>query len=119
MFDNFSDSSPKKTLEESGLNYYQAEKISKDPLEGKPIGDGDRYLLQTLLGTGGMSKVYRALDTKFEDRVVAIKLMTNYSTANDNNSKRFMGEIKAISRLKHPNIIQIFDFGFTPCYSSF
>ena len=133
MSDNFSDSLPKKTLDESGLNCDRAKKtvaegnsskvsdvpfIRKDPLEGKTIGDCDRYLLQTLLGTGGMSRVYQALDTKFEARVVAIKLMTNCS-ANSEHLKRFMGEIRAISRLKHPNIIQIFDFGVTPAVAPF
>ncbi|MDJ0588791.1 MAG: serine/threonine-protein kinase [Pleurocapsa sp. MO_226.B13] len=133
MSDRASDSSrpkPKETLNELGLNLSQADDkttvepnssklprtpfVRKDFLEGKTIGDRDRYLLQTLLGQGGMSKVYQALDTKFEDRVVAIKLMTNYSTASGKHLiKRFMGEIKAISCLKHPNIIQVFDFGVT------
>ena len=93
--------------------------IQKDPLVGKTIGDRDRYFLQTLLGVGGMSKVYRALDTKLENRTVAIKLMTDYFTPNGQHWKRFMGEIKAISRLNHPNIIQIFDFGVTPAIAPF
>ena len=132
MSDNSSDSfrsQPKKTVDESDLNPNQPKEtvietnpslsprtpfVRKDPLEGKTIGDRSRYRLQILLGEGGMSKVYQALDTKFEDRVVAIKLMTHYSAVGDKNLiKRFMGEVKAISRLKHPNIIQIFDFGVT------
>ena len=128
-FSNSSNHQPKKTVEESQLDSSQAKKtveesaqsqlprtsfVRKDPLKGKTIGDRDRYLLQTLLGQGGMSKVYQALDTKFGDRVVAIKLMTNcFSNNNQYLVKRFMGEIKAISRLKHPNIIQVFDFGIT------
>ncbi len=137
-YDNSSDSShpqPKKTVDESHLNPSQAKNTvvepnpsktprtplaRKDPLEGKTIGDNNRYLLQTLLGQGGMSKVYRALDTKFEDRKVAIKLMTNYSaTSGKHLIKRFMAEIKAISRLKHINIIQILDFGVTPALAPF
>ncbi len=133
MSDNSSDSSdrkPQKTVDESSLNTPQAKKtvveptgsqsprtpfVRKDSLEGKTIGDNNRYLLQTLLGQGGMSKVYQALDTKFEDKVVAIKLMTIYSAANAKHLiKRFMAEIKTISCLKHPNIIQIFDYGVTP-----
>ena len=118
MSDRFSDSSrpqPKKTVVEPDRNKPpRTAFVRKDPLEGKTLGDNNRYLLQTLLGQGGMSKVYQALDTKLENKVVAIKLMTHYSaTANRYLVKRFMGEIKAISRLKHPNIIQIFDFGIT------
>ena len=87
----------------------------KDPLEGKTIGYNNRYLLQTLLGQGGMSKVYRALDTKFKNRVVAIKLMTNYApTQKKRLIKRFLREVKTIYLLKHPNIVQIFDCGITP-----
>ncbi len=108
----------KKTVVESKSNEIKASRTPfarQDPLEGKTIGDNNRYLLQTLLGKGGMSKVYRALDTKFEDRIVAVKLMTNYAGANNQHLiKRFMGEVKAISKLKHPNIIQILDYGVTP-----
>ena len=108
----------KKTVVESKSNEIKSSRTPfarQDPLEGKTIGDNNRYLLQTLLGTGGMSKVYRALDTKFEDRIVAVKLMTNYAAANNQHLiKRFMGEVKAISKLKHPNIIQILDYGVTP-----
>ena len=133
MSDLSSDSSRprvKKTVNKSNLNPSQAQKNAvepnydrpprthsaiKDPLEGKTLGDNNRYLLQTLLGKGGMSKVYRALDTKFENRIVAIKLMTSYSPAiKQNLIKRFVGEVKAISSLKHHNIIQILDFGVTP-----
>ena len=127
---NFSHPQAKKTVDESRLQISQPKKtvvepnsskpsktpfVRKDPLEGKAIGDNNRYLLQTLLGQGGMSKVYQAFDTKFEDRIVAIKLMTNYSAVSGQHLiKRFMGEVQAISRLKHPNIIQILDFGITP-----
>ena len=108
----------KKTVVESKSNEIKPSRTPfarQDPLEGKTIGDNNRYLLQTLLGTGGMSKVYRALDTKFVDRIVAVKLMTNYAAANNQHLiKRFMGEVKAISKLKHPNIIQILDYGVTP-----
>ena len=141
MSDNYynasdsSSSQPKKTVDESSLNISQAKKtrvepnpdkisrtpfVRTDPLAGKTIGDNNRYLLQTLLGEGGMSKVYQALDTKFEDRPVAIKLMSNYFTGSGEHLiKRFMGEVKAISRLKHPNIIQILDFGITPNQTPF
>ncbi|MDJ0901058.1 MAG: protein kinase [Xenococcus sp. MO_188.B8] len=124
------ESAPRLPLTSSSLNHSQTEKtlvapdgiqpsqthwIKKDSLEGKTIGDNNRYLLQTLLGQGGMSKVYQALDNKFEEKVVAIKLMTIYSYANYKNLiNRFTTEIKVISSLKHPNIIQIFDYGVTP-----
>ncbi len=107
---------PKKTVVEPNSNKSPRTPFARiDPLEGLTIGDSNRYRLQFLLGQGGMSKVYQASDTKFEERVVAVKLMTNYSAVSERHSlKRFMAEVKAISRLKHPNIIQILDFGVTP-----
>ncbi|MDJ0532698.1 MAG: serine/threonine-protein kinase [Xenococcaceae cyanobacterium MO_207.B15] len=132
-YDKASNSSrpqPKKTLDELSLNISQNKKtlveldpstssrtpfIAKDPKIGKTIGDNNRYLLQSLLGQGGMGKVYRALDNKFENRVVAIKLMTNYAGQQQKHLiKRFIRETKAISVLKHPNIVEIFDCGVTP-----
>ena len=98
---DFKTTQPKKTVAESDFKTTQPKKtvaeshpsqpprtpfVRSDPLEGKRIGDKDRYLLQTLLGQGGMSKVYQALDTKFEDKVVAVKLMTNYAATNNQDA---------------------------------
>ncbi len=118
---NLNSANPKETVVESQINQNLRPAFAREnSLEGKTIGDNNRYLLQTLLGQGGMSKVYQALDTKFEDRVVAVKLMTNYAAANNQHLiKRFMGEVKAISKLKHPNIIQILDYGVTSNKSPF
>ncbi len=82
---------------------------------GQKIGEGDRYYLQKLLGKGGMSRVYLALDKKLNDKKVAIKIMTNYYAANDQDYiKRFIGEIEKLCMLNHPNIIQIQEKGITP-----
>ena len=89
--------------------------VRKDPFIDRRLGYGDRYILQKLLGKGGMSKVYVALDTKLNNKKVAIKIMTSYfSTNNQHLIKRFMGEVKSLSILTHPNIIQITDYGKTP-----
>ena len=119
MSDNSSESSSsqaqKIVVEPDATELLQTTFARKDPLEGKTIGDNNRYLLQTLLGQEGISKVYKALDTHFENRVVAIKLMTIDSSANAKHLvEKFMEEIKAISNLQHPNIVHIFDYGITP-----
>ncbi len=89
--------------------------IRQDPFIGRSLGEGDRYLLQELLGQGGMSKVYIALDQKLTNKKVAIKIMTSYFSNNDQYLiKRFMGEVKDLCILNHPNIIQITDYGLTP-----
>ena len=85
----------------------------QDPLAGKIIGN--RYRLEKLLGKGGMSKVYLASDTRLANRAVAVKIMTNYSAANNQSLiKRFMRELQVISQLKSPNIVQVTDSGLTP-----
>ena len=94
--------------------------IRPDPSIGKIIGDGDRYLLQKLLGKGGMSQVYLALDRKLNNKQVAIKIMTSYFSANDQYlRKRFEAEVRSLCNLNHPNIIQITDYGLTPEESPF
>ena len=87
----------------------------EDPFIGKTIGDGDRYFLKQLLGKGGMSKVYLALDKKLNNKKVAIKIMTSYCSTNDQDLiTRFIGEIDKLCLLTHPNIIQIQEKGVTP-----
>ena len=87
----------------------------EDLFIGKTIGDSDRYFLKQLLGKGGMSKVYLALDKNLNNKKVAIKIMTSYFSANDQDSiRRFIGEIEKLCMLNHPNIIQIKEKGVTP-----
>ena len=84
-----------------------------EPLEGQILGD--RYRLEKMLGQGGMSKVYLAFDTKLSDRAVAVKIMTRYSASiNPALTKRFMREVKVISRVKSSHVVQVIDFGVTP-----
>src|ERR687885_1358339 len=66
---------------------------------------GGRYVLVDLLGTGGMSEVWRAEDDELE-RTVAVKLLRP-----DANRARFEREARAVAALSHPNINQLYDFG--------
>ncbi|MDJ0682402.1 MAG: CHASE2 domain-containing serine/threonine-protein kinase [Xenococcaceae cyanobacterium MO_167.B52] len=86
----------------------------------KTIGEWNRYVLKKLLGKGGMSRVYLALDRNLNNKQVAIKIMTNYCYGNDQDSrKRFIGEIEKLCMLNHPNIIQIKEQGITPATPPF
>lgn len=72
-----------------------------------------RYKDLTLLGAGGMGAVYRAYDPSL-DRTVALKLVLvqpGHSGHNPDYLIRFEREAKAIARLSHPNIVQVYDFG--------
>ena len=68
-----------------------------------------RYQLQALLGRGGMADVYRAHDPQL-DRDVAVKLIHPQFAEEEGFAERFSHEARAVARLRHPNIIQVFDF---------
>jgi hypothetical protein len=75
--------------------------------QGERLG---RYSIVAPLGKGGMEEVYRALDTSLE-REVAIKVLPESVAAEPERLGRFEREAKALARLAHPNILEIFDFG--------
>ncbi|MDX2005753.1 MAG: serine/threonine-protein kinase [Meiothermus sp.] len=68
----------------------------------------NRYRLETPLGEGGMAEVWRATDERME-RAVAVKLLHSY--IHPNERKRFFQEVKALSKLSHPGVVQVYDLG--------
>src|SRR5512137_1731244 len=68
-----------------------------------------RYRIDALLGQGGMSAVYKATDPNLK-RVVAIKLIHSHLSGDTQFIKRFEEEAAAVASLRHPNIVQVFDF---------
>jgi formylglycine-generating enzyme required for sulfatase activity len=70
---------------------------------------GGRYNIEALLGQGGMSAVYRAYDPNLR-RPVAIKLIHSHLSADPEFIGRFEAEAAAVAQLRHPNIVQVFDF---------
>ncbi len=70
-----------------------------------------RYRVEGRLGVGGMSTVHLALDQRLE-RYVAIKLLAEHLADDPTFVSRFRREALAAARLVHPNIVQVFDFGF-------
>src|SRR5436189_6333070 len=71
----------------------------------------DRYKLDRRLGVGGMATVQLAFDTRLE-RNVAVKLLAEHLAQDASFVSRFRREALAAARLVHPNIVQVFDFGF-------
>jgi serine/threonine-protein kinase len=70
----------------------------------------DRYELEQLVGTGGMSSVYKAHDTQL-DRYVALKLLHSQYGDDDEYVERFRREARAVAQLSHPNIVRVIDRG--------
>ena len=70
-----------------------------------------RYRIEGRLGVGGMSTVHLAFDSRLE-RYVALKLLAEHLADDPTFVSRFRREALAAARLVHPNIVQVFDFGF-------
>jgi serine/threonine-protein kinase len=70
----------------------------------------DRYEIQELLGSGGMSSVYRAHD-KLLERPVALKVLHEYFSGDPEYVERFRREARAIAKVSHPNIVTVIDRG--------
>ena len=68
-----------------------------------------RYQIIAPLGTGGMATVYKAFHPGL-DRTVAIKVIRTGFTDDPDFLERFRQEARAVARLRHPNIVQVFDF---------
>jgi serine/threonine protein kinase len=79
-----------------------------DPLVGTIIGN--RFHIEDLIGHGGMGKVYRARHLAL-DRTVVLKMLKPQLLEDPTLVGRFEREAKAASRLNHPNVIQVLDFG--------
>ena len=75
-------------------------------LVGRHIG---RYRILEELGSGGMSVVYKGLDTAL-DREVAVKVLHPHLANKSESRRRLAREAKAVARLHHPNILEVFDF---------
>src|SRR6266487_1814014 len=84
----------------------------KDEEPGQIEVLGDRYLLQSRIGRGGMATIYRARDLQM-DRDVAVKMLREVYSTNPKFVTRFLREARAASALKHPNIVQVYDYGQT------
>ncbi|CAN5861676.1 hypothetical protein BH18ACI4_BH18ACI4_16850 [soil metagenome] len=72
----------------------------------------DKYRLERLLGRGGMGAVYLATHLGTE-RYVALKLIAPQFMRNEEFVARFKREARAAGRLRHPNVVDVTDFGFT------
>src|SRR5258708_12380373 len=68
----------------------------------------DHYEILEVLGYGGMSTVYKALDIQLQ-RAVALKLMHTHLADKADFQERFLAEGRSIAALDHPNIIKVYD----------
>ena len=76
----------------------------------KPGTTLGHYVITETVGHGGMSMVYRARQESLQ-RDVAIKVLPDFFASDEQFRERFAREAATIARLRHPNIVAIFDFG--------
>ncbi|MDX2077979.1 MAG: serine/threonine-protein kinase [bacterium] len=84
--------------------------MSGDMLLGRRLGD---YTIQTLLGQGGMARVYKGYDATLQ-RYAAVKVVEPNLLASQDEGEyreRFLREARAIARINHPCVVSVYQFG--------
>lgn len=72
---------------------------------------GNRYLIEEIIGVGGMAVVYKATDN-LDNKTVAVKILKKEYSTNDDFRRRFKNESKAVAVLSHKNIVKVYDVSF-------
>jgi serine/threonine-protein kinase len=95
----------------SSMHVAAAAGVAVDPLVGSVLGE--RYKILRRIGEGGMGIVYEAMHVVIEKHV-ALKVLREDFSSRPEVVERFRQEAKSASRIGHPNIVDISDFGETP-----
>jgi len=82
-----------------------------DPLLGRCLND--TYLLEAVLGEGGMGRVYRARHTRITTKLFALKVLHPEFSRDTQQLARFQREAEAAATISHPNVVGVFDVGRT------
>jgi serine/threonine-protein kinase len=69
------------------------------------------YRVESFVDSGGMGEVYRAVDTQNGDRIVALKVLKSHLADDQVYADRFLREGASLQRLRHPNIVAVYDHG--------
>ena len=114
-----SDSRRKRLILDRSIR--QPSTLHSDPADAIEQGDGsgpgiswppqvDGYDIVGRLGRGGMGVVYRARQRGL-DRLVALKMLRGGDHADPESLARFRIEVRSVARLRHPNVVQVYDVG--------
>src|SRR4029077_18289475 len=82
----------------------------RDPLLGTSIG---HYLIDRLIGEGGMGRVYLARHANLPSKRYAFKVLLGDHSASTAMRARFIREAERAGQLDHPNVVRVVDFGQT------
>jgi serine/threonine protein kinase len=95
----------------SSMKFFQSARVTLLVLLLVTIAEGTRlgrYEVRRLLGSGGMGEVYLALDVRLE-RTVALKILPEGVSSDQQRMRRFEQEARAASALSHPNVAHIYE----------
>ncbi|MBK8811185.1 MAG: serine/threonine-protein kinase [Acidobacteria bacterium] len=104
--DSLIDSSPKSLVRDA----FSAQAAESDDAESVIGSEIDQYRIVSLIGEGGMGKVYLARDGQLE-RNVAVKFLSERFASDRLRRERFFREAKSASALNHPNILTVHEIG--------
>ncbi|HKX30901.1 MAG TPA: protein kinase, partial [Blastocatellia bacterium] len=93
-----------------GVEYCLFDQTPTQVAEFLPLVIDGKYRLEQLIAHGGMGAVYRATHLQL-DRKVALKILRAEFLSDPTISERFSREARAAARLKHPNIVAVYDYG--------
>jgi serine/threonine-protein kinase len=85
----------------------EEQQVGTDPIVGRRFGS---YVVEALIGAGGMGAVYRAVQPEI-GKQVAIKFLSAALSAQPDLVQRFFAEARSVNLIQHDNIVDIFDFG--------
>lgn len=93
-----------------------------EPWSGAPPVEGDdligaklnNYVVERVLGEGGMGRVYLARHTRISQKYVAIKVLHREFASNSQMTARFRREAEAAFAVSHPNVVTVLDIDSTP-----
>ena len=111
------------TVEEVGTLYSKASWSGypspnlNDPLVGQILNG--TYVVESVLGEGGMGRVYRAHHTRISNKCFAIKVLRSEFSPNAEMVARFRREAEAAACIDHPNVVGVFDVDETPEHCSY
>lgn len=88
-------------------------RIDSQALMGSIPFASNRYQMQSLLGEGGMSHVYRVFD-RVLNRSVAMKVIRQNLAENEQVERKFYEEAQATAQLQHPSIVPVYEMGKLP-----
>ena len=101
-----------------GVEFCLFDQTATREVESLPLIIEGKYRLEQLIAHGGMGSVYRATHLPLE-RAVAIKILRAEFLADATARERFNREARAAARLKHPNIVAVYDSGHLPNGSAY